>query len=104
MYSNHLAVHLEASKEIILEEYKKKYELKEVPRACVTRPLAASKSATPTSDHPAPSKNFGERTQRLLNEIAVTAASTNNTTMSVVERPDETEPPQQPGTFVDTAF
>ena len=31
--SNNLAVHINASKEILPEEYKKKYELKQMPRA-----------------------------------------------------------------------
>ena len=38
LYSAHLAVHLETSKEIIFEEYKKTYELVEITRTRVTRP------------------------------------------------------------------
>ena len=61
LYSNHLAVHLETSKDIHLEEYKKKYELEEIHRDRVTSPLTAATLVTTPSDHPAPSKNFGER-------------------------------------------
>ena len=38
-YSNHIVVHLEASKERILGEYKKNYKIEEMHRARVTRPL-----------------------------------------------------------------
>ena len=36
MYSNHLDVHLNTLKDNLLEEYKKRYEIKEMPTARVT--------------------------------------------------------------------
>ena len=42
LYSDHLAVHLNASKENLLEEYKKWYEIKEMPTARVTRNQATA--------------------------------------------------------------
>ena len=75
-----------------------------MPCARVTRPLAASTLADPPPAQPALSETFGERTQRLLNERSATTASTDDTTMAVVKRPAETEPPPYTDTFVDTAF
>ena len=37
LHSNHLAVHLNASKEGLLEEYQKQYEIEEIPTARITR-------------------------------------------------------------------
>ena len=37
LYSDHLAVHLNSSKENLLEEYKKRYEIEEMLTARVTR-------------------------------------------------------------------
>ena len=51
LYSNHLAVHLNASKENLLEEYKKRYEIEEMPTVRVTRHQA---TATPAVSLPAP--------------------------------------------------
>ena len=105
LYSDHTAVRLDASDEIILEEYKRKYELKEMPSAHVTCPLTAATLAGPPSDRPSPSKNFGERARRLINERGAAAASTDNKCMVVSEnRPAEAEPPPQPSTFLDAAF
>ena len=81
-YINHIAVHLEISKERTLKEYKKKYELEEMPRAYVTCPLATAPAAAPP-DRPACPKNFGEQNRRLLNERAAAAASTDNTSWSL---------------------
>ena len=75
-----------------------------MPCARVKRPLAASTSADPPPAHPAPSENYGERTRRILNKRAAAAASTNGTTMAVVGRPADTEPPPHPDTFLDAAF
>ena len=75
-----------------------------MPCARVTTPLAVSNSAASTPAHPTCSKNYGERTWRLLNERDAAAASTNNTNMSVVDRPADTDPPPQPDTFVDADF
>ena len=38
LYSDHIALHLNTSKERLLEEYQKRYKLKEMPTARVTRP------------------------------------------------------------------
>ena len=43
-YSGHIAVHLNASKEMLFKEYKKKYELKYMPTTRVTSSQAASTS------------------------------------------------------------
>ena len=83
LYSNNVAVHINASKEIILREYKNKYKLEEMSRARVTRPLTAANSAPPPYDHLAPSENSGERNRRLLNERAASAASTDDNRMVV---------------------
>ena len=105
MYSNHLAVHIDASKERILKETKKKYEIEEMPRACVTRLLATVTLATPLYAQPDPSKIFGEQALCFLNKRAATAVSTYNNRMFVVKnRPAESELPSQPNTFVDATF
>ena len=67
LYSNCLIVHIDASKEILLEGYKKKYKFEEIPRARVTRPMTAATSDTNPSAHPTSSKNFREQARRLLN-------------------------------------
>ena len=59
LYSNHLAVHLNASKERLLEEYQKIYEVKEMPTARVTRPQATDTSSIPHIAPPAASEKFG---------------------------------------------
>ena len=62
-------------------------------RARVTRPLIAANSANPPSAHPSTSKNFGERTRRLLNERAAAAASTDDNRMVIAKnRPVEVDP------------
>ena len=76
-----------------------------MPSAHVTCPLTAATLAGPPSDRPSPSKNFGERARRLINERGAAAASTDNKCMVVSEnRPAEAEPPPQPSTFLDAAF
>ena len=59
LYSNLLDVDFDASKEILFEEYKRKYGLEEMPRSRVTRPLTAATLATLPSTRPSPSENFG---------------------------------------------
>ena len=105
LYRDHIAMHIDVSKEKILEEYKKMYYLEEMNSARVNRPLAADPvAATPPARLASP-KNFGERTWRLLNERSAAAASTKDTRIVVVkERQAEAEPPPQPDTFVDTEF
>ena len=68
LYSNHIVVHLNASKERLLEEYKKKYELKDMHIARITRPQATSTSSTPPPAQYAPSETFRERAYRLFND------------------------------------
>ena len=105
LYSNHLSVHIDTSKERILKEYKKTYKPGEMPRARVTLPLAAAPAAATTSDHPAHSENFGERDWRLLNERSAASTPTNNNRMVVYKNGcGEAEPLPYPDTFVDAAF
>ena len=90
LHSNHLVVHLNDSKKIILKEYKKKYKLDEMPRARVTWPLSAATADAP----PACPNMFWERTRYIINKRATTAASTTKTNMDVVdEDAAETEQP-----------
>ena len=105
LYSNHLSVHTDTSKERILKEYKKTYKPGEMPRARVTLPLAAAPAAATTSDHPAHSEKFGERDWRLLNERSAASTPTNNNRMVVAKNGcGEAEPLPYPDTFVDAAF
>ena len=68
----------------------------------ITRLLTADPAS---AANPAHSKNFGERSRRLLNERAAAAASTDDTRMGVDEnRPAEADPPPQPETFLDAEF
>ena len=104
LYSDHIAVHLNALKERLFEEYKKKYELEDMPTRRVTRPQAIATSAAPPPDQYAPSETFGELSQRLFNDRDAAAVSTDDTTMDVVVRPAEIEPPPQPDNFIDSAL
>ena len=98
-------MHINASKEIILEEYKKKYELEEMPSSCVTRPLAAAPVAAPPPARLACPEKFGKQVRRLLDERSAAAASTDDTCMGGGEnRPAEADPPPHPYTFVDASF
>ena len=56
LYSDHLAVHLNASKEIILEEYQKRYDIEEMPTASVTHPQATYTLSVPLIAQPAASE------------------------------------------------
>ena len=87
LYRNHIAVHLNASKERLLEEYQKRYELKEMPTACVTRPQSTDTSAVSPNAQTAPSETFEERARRLFNKRAAATASNDNTTMAIAARP-----------------
>ena len=104
LYSNHIALHLNASKERLLDDYKKKYKLEDMPIARVTRPQAAATSDAPTPAQSATSETFGERAWRLFNKRDAADVSTGDTTMAVVVRPAEREPPPQHDTFIDTAL
>ena len=105
LYIDHLAVHIDASKERILKEYKKTYKPGEMPRARVTCPLTSDISATPPSAYPSQSENFGERDWRLLNERSAASTPTNNNRMVVYKNGcGEAEPLPYPDTFVDAAF
>ena len=59
LYNNYIAVHLNASKERLLEEYQKKYELEEMPTERVTRPQATSTLYVSPNAQPAPTETFG---------------------------------------------
>ena len=102
--SNPLAVHLTDSKESLLEKYQKLYELEEMPTARVTRPQATVTPAVPPIAQPAASETFGDRARRLFNERDAASASTHDTTMDIIVRPAEREPPPQPDTIIDEAL
>ena len=104
LYSYHIAVHINDSKERLLKEYKKKYELGDMPTTRVTGPQAEDTLADPPPDQPAPSEKFGERARHLFNEKDAASASTDDTAMAVVVRPAEREPPPQPDAFIDAAL
>ena len=87
LYRNHLALHLNALKERLLEEYQKRYELEEMPTALVTRPQATDTSSVPPIAPPAASETFGERTRRLFDKRADAAMSRDNTAIEVATRP-----------------
>ena len=61
LYSDDIAVQLNASKERLLEEYQKKYELEEMPITRFTRPQATATSTVHHHAQPAPIETFGEQ-------------------------------------------
>ena len=83
LYIDHLAVHLNASKDNLLEEYHKRYEIEEMPTARVTRPEATSTPAVSLIAPPTASENYGQRARSYLNERAAATALRNNTPMDV---------------------
>ena len=95
LYSEHLSVHLNASKERLLKEYQKRYELKDMPTARVTRPQATDTSSVPPNAQPSPSEKFGERNQRLFNQRTSVAALNDTTTMDVATIPATRDQPPQ---------
>ena len=103
LYIDHIAVHLNASKERLLEEYKKRYELEEMPTARVTRPQDTATSAVSPHAQPALIENFVERARRLFNERDAAAVSIDNTAIAVSARPATRELPTQPDSFIDAA-
>ena len=58
LYSNHITVHLNASKERLLKEYQKKNEHEDMPTTRVTRPQATATSAAPPHAQPPPTRNL----------------------------------------------
>ena len=72
-----------------------------MPTARVTRPQATVTSAVPPHAQSAPIETFGERARRLFNKRDTTAASNDNTAMSVAARPAIRELPPQPDAFID---
>ena len=104
MYSNHIAVHLNASKERLLEEYQKKYEIEVMPTARITPPQDTATSAVPPHAQLSPIETLRNRARRLSNEKDAAAASNNNTAMAVAVRPAIRELPPQPDAFIDTAL
>ena len=101
LYSNHLAVHLNASKENLLEEYNKSYNNEEMPTARVTCHQATATPAVSLIAPPAATENYGQRARRLLNERAAAAASRDNTPMEVTAEPAQREQPPRPETNID---
>ena len=93
LYSDHLAVHFKASKENLLKEYKKRYEIEEMPTARVTRPQATATPAVSLIAPPAANENYGQRARRILNERAAATALRENTPMDVVVEPAPREQP-----------
>ena len=57
LYSNHLAVHLNALKENLLEEYQKRYEIEEMTTARVTHPQVTATPAVSFIAPPASTEN-----------------------------------------------
>ena len=104
LYSDHITVHLNASKDRLLEEYQKKYKLEDMPTVRVARPQDTATSAAPHPAQPAPSETFVERARRLFNERDAADRSTDDTAMVVVVRPAERELPPQPDSFIDAAL
>ena len=104
-YSDHIAVHLNASEERHLKEYQeKKYGIEEMPTMRVIRPQATSTPYVPPHVQPAPIETFWERDRRLFNERDAVAASNDNTAMAVGTRSSTRELPPQPDAFIDTAL
>ena len=68
LYSDHLAVHLNAPKENLLKEYKKRYEIEEMPTARVTRHQAPATLAVSLPAPPAANENYRQRARRLFNK------------------------------------
>ena len=100
LYSNHLAVHLNASKENLLEEYKKRYEIEEIPTARVTHHQATATPAVSLPAPPAANENYGQRARRILNERAAAIALRDNTPMDVAAEPVQQEQPPRPDTNI----
>ena len=87
LYSDHLAVHLNASKENLLEEYKKRYEIEEMRTARVTRHQATDTPAVSLPAPPAANENYGQRARRILNERVDAAALLSDTPMEIAAEP-----------------
>ena len=104
MNSDHLTVHLIASKERLLEEYQKRYEIEEMPTARVTRPQATDTSSFPLIAPPNTSENFGQRARRLLDERAAPAVLLRGTIMDVAAEPAPQERPPRPNTSTDAVL
>ena len=64
LYSDHLDVHLNASKENLLKEYKKRYDIKEMPTARVTRHQATATPAVSLIAPPAATENYRQQVER----------------------------------------
>ena len=66
LYSDHLAVHLNASKENLLKEYTRRYEIEEMPTARVTRHQATATPAVSLPAPPAANENYEQRSRRIF--------------------------------------
>ena len=69
LYIDHLDVHLNASKQNLLEEYKKRYEIEEMPTVRVTRHQATATPAVSLFTPPAASENYREQPPRAETNI-----------------------------------
>ena len=75
-----------------------------MPDARATLPQVTSISSAPPPAQSVPSEIFGEQAQRIFNKRDAAAVSTNDTTMAVVVRPAEREPPPQTDAIIDAAL
>ena len=101
IYSNHLAIHLNTLKENLLEEYKKRYEINEIPTARVTCHQATATPAVSLISPHSASDNHGQRDRRLLNERAAAIDSRNNTPMDIAAEPAQRGQSPRPETKID---
>ena len=104
LYSDHIAVHINTSKENLLEEYQKKDEIEEMPTTRITFPQATATLAVSLIALPSTYENYGQRAQRLLNERAAATASSDNTPMDVAAEPAQIEQPRRPDTNIDAVL
>ena len=104
LYSDHLAVHLVASKERLPVKYQKIYELEEMPTASITYPQATVNPDAPPTPQPAASETFGERARRLFDERAAAADSRDTSTIEVSTRPSTREQHPRPETYIDAVL
>ena len=64
LYIDQLAVHLNTLKENLLEEYKKRYEIEEMPTVRITRHQATANPDVSVIAPPAATENYGQRAWR----------------------------------------
>ena len=104
LYSDHIAVHLNALKERLLKDYQKRYKLEEMPTARVTRPQATDTSSLPLIAPPNVSESFGERSWHLFDERAAAAALRVNNPIDVATEPAPRGQPPRTDTSTDAVL